>query len=57
MDAVSRLSLSSHNPYDAWERRSLRQQERAISQLRTAPSTDYSRGPEILVAMEKLRKN
>ena len=41
--------------YDDYERRSLKEQARAISQMRTAPYNGYSRGPEILEAMKKLR--
>ena len=47
--------LSGTQPYDEYERRSLRQQAREISQMRTAPYTGYTRGPEILRAIQKLK--
>jgi hypothetical protein len=42
-------------PRDAWEERSLKKQVREIVCQRSRSNSGYSRGPEILEALEKLK--
>ena len=46
---------SDDRAWDAWERRALRKERRELAIDRGSTYTRYSRGPEILKAVEKLR--
>lgn len=48
-------SLLDRRPWDAWERRSLKRQLRDTVGERSSGYTAYSRGPELLKAMEMLK--
>lgn len=52
-DGQQRL-YPSRRPWDAWEKRSLKKQERDTICQQSSSSNGYTRGPEILNALEKL---
>lgn len=53
-DGLAQLH-SIRRPWDAWERRSLKKQVRDAVCRTTSNSSGYSRGPEFLKALEKLK--